>query len=101
MPFSHFSTISGKLDGALITGLPNFIPLAFAAAMPYACRFRIFSRSFCATKDRTCKRIYTRNVPIKSLPRRVCNKEITVYIYDISSSPGGEAAVNSHIKNKV
>ena len=51
VPLSHRCTISGKLSGALITGLPNFIPFAFAAAIPSACRFRIFSRSFCATKD--------------------------------------------------
>ena len=31
----------------------------------------------------------------------ICNKEITVYIYDFSSSPGGEAGINSRIKNEV
>lgn len=31
----------------------------------------------------------------------IYNKEITVYIDDFSSNPGGEAAINSHIKNEV
>lgn len=55
VPLSNRCTISGKLSGALITGLPNFIPFAFAAAIPSACRLRIFSRLFCATKGQHLK----------------------------------------------
>ena len=31
----------------------------------------------------------------------ICNKEITVYIYDFSSSLGSEAAINFHIKKEL
>ena len=36
-----------------------------------ACRWRMLVRSFSATKDRTCKTISLKKVPIRSLPRRV------------------------------
>lgn len=51
---SHALTILPKSSGAFFSGLPNFTPLAFAAAIPSACRFLMFSRSLCATKDKIC-----------------------------------------------
>ena len=38
-----------KLSGKALYGAPNRTPLAFAAAMPSACRWRMFSRSVWAT----------------------------------------------------
>ena len=35
------------------------------------CRWRMLVRSFSATKDKTCRTISLRNVPIRSFPRRV------------------------------
>ena len=49
-------------------------PLAFAAAIPSACRWRILLRSFSATKESTCNTISLRKVPIRSFPRRVSKK---------------------------
>ena len=51
---------------------------------------------------RLCIRLQGGKIGIKK-DRKIfiCNKEITVYIYDFSSSPGGEAAINSHMKNEV
>lgn len=45
---SHSETIIGKSSGAEIFGRPKRTPFALAAAIPSACRFRMFSRSFCA-----------------------------------------------------
>ena len=52
------------------------MPCALAAAIPSAWRCLIFVRSFSATKDSTCSTISERNVPIRSLPRRVSNSGI-------------------------
>ena len=45
----HAFRNSSKLSGRIRHGTPNLTPLAFAAAMPSACRWRMFSRSVWAT----------------------------------------------------
>ena len=56
---------------------PKRTPRAFAAAMPSACRWRMFSRSFWATKDSTCRTMSAISVPTKSLSRRVSRSGIS------------------------
>ena len=62
-PRSHCFTKLPKLSGTFIIGRPNITPLSFAAFMPSSCRFRIFTLSFSATKDSTCKTKSAMNVP--------------------------------------
>lgn len=74
---SHACTVSPKWSGISICGLPNRTPLAFAAAIPSACLWRILLRSFSATNDNTCRTISLRNVPIRSFPRLVSRSGIS------------------------
>ncbi len=50
-------------------------PLALAAAIPSACRLRMNSHSFCATKDKICSTRSAMKVPIRSLPCRVSSSQ--------------------------
>ena len=66
------------LYAVLVTGREYVsTPRAFAAAMPSACRWRIFSRSFWATKERTCRTMSAISVPMRSLSRRVSRSGIS------------------------
>lgn len=51
-------------------------PLTLAAAIPSACRLRMNSHSFCATKDKICSTRSAMKVPIRSLPCRVSSSGI-------------------------
>lgn len=75
--FSHCRTIRPKLSGTGISGLPNLTPFAFAAAIPSACLFLMFSRSLCATKDNICNTRSAIKVPIRSLPFLVSKSGIS------------------------
>ena len=79
-PFSHRRTTSPKFSGIPITGRPNFTPFALAAAIPWACRLRIASRSFWATKDRICRTI--------ELDEKFCDVIVKRYIEQVGSSSG-------------
>ncbi len=62
-------TVFPKLSGTTTSGLPNLTPFSIAAAMPSACLFRMFSRSFCATKESICK---TRSANSTSFRASIC-----------------------------
>lgn len=51
-----------------------------------ACRWRMLVRSFSATKDRTCKTISLKKVPIRSLPHRVSSNGISISLHIYNSS---------------
>ena len=59
-------------------GLPKRMPLAFAAAIPSACRCLMFVLSFSATKDSNCNTKSLINVPSRSFPRRVSNNGMSI-----------------------
>ena len=73
-PSAHNRKAVWNSAGSGLRGRPKRIPFSFAAAMPSACRFRIFSRSFCATNDNTCNTRSAMNAPSKSLLRLVSSK---------------------------
>ena len=73
-PSDHNRKICGNSAGSGLGGRPKRTPFLFAAAIPSACRFRMFSRSFCATKESTCNTRSAMNVPSKSLSRRVSRR---------------------------
>lgn len=56
-PAFQWAMTSSQLYGFCAFGRPKRLPLAFAAAIPSACRWRIVSRSCCAIEDRTSTRM--------------------------------------------
>ena len=67
-----------KLVGVGFVGRPNFVPFAFAVAMPSVCLCFMLSRSFCATKESICRIRSAMNVPIRSLFRRVSSRGMSM-----------------------